>query len=252
MSSKKLEILNGFLSLVDVILLIHVYGRLNSASTIEIIAILVFDAFVIALIIFDFYGRLKKSKQGWRYILDNWFIIPISISIFIFILPETIFSGALTLGIMFRGLGILYIVRVVVKDDLNVLGTSKTLHVVMTFYIMLGVIALLFYDAERWSTDSSVKSIGESNWYIIQMSSGATFGPSPVTFECRIVGAVAMIVGTLLTGIYVSMITLWYMTRKKKENRNDLAYEIKQNIIDKIDRLEELNRKDLELLLKLI
>jgi hypothetical protein len=252
MSSKKLEILNGFLGLVDVILLIHVYGRLNSASTIEIIAILVFDAFVIALIIFDFYGRLKKSKQGWRYILDNWFIIPISISIFIFILPETIFSGALTLGIMFRGLGILYIVRVVVKDDLNVLGTSKTLHVVMTFYIMLGVIALLFYDAERWSTDSSVKSIGESNWYIIQMSSGATFGPSPVTFECRIVGAVAMIVGTLLTGIYVSMITLWYMTRKKKENRNDLAYEIKQNIIDKIDRLEELNRKDLELLLKLI
>ena len=76
------------------------------------------------------------------------------------------------------------------------------------------------------------------------MSSGATFGPSPVTFEGRIVGAVAMIVGTLLTGIYVSIITVWYMTRKKKENRNDLAYETKQNIIDKINRLGELNRKD--------
>ena len=252
MSGKKLEILNGFLCLVDVILLIHVYGHLNSVSTFEIIAILVFDAFVVALIIFDFYGRLKKSQQGWRYILDNWFIVPISIPIFIFILPETLFTGALTLGIMFRGLGILYILRIVVKDELNVLGTSKTLHIVMTFYIMLGVIALLFYDAERWSPNSSIKSIGESFWYIIQMSSGATFGPSPVTFEGRIVGAVAMIVGTLLTGIYVSIITVWYMTRKKKGNQNDLAYEIKQNIIDKINNLEELNNKDLELLLKLI
>ena len=109
MSSKKLEILNGFLCLVDVILLIHVYSHLNSVSTFEIIAILVFDAFVVALIIFDFYGRMKKSQQGWRYILDNWFIIPISIPIFIFIFPETILTGAFTLGIMFRALGILYI-----------------------------------------------------------------------------------------------------------------------------------------------
>ena len=109
MSSKRFEILNGFLCLVDVILLVLVYSHLNSVSNFEIITILVFDAFVVALVIYDFYGRLKKSQQGWRYILNNWFIIPISIPIFVFILPETIFTGALTLGIMFRALGILYI-----------------------------------------------------------------------------------------------------------------------------------------------
>jgi hypothetical protein len=253
MSSKRFEILNGLLCLVDVILLVLVYSHLNSASNFEIITILVFDAFVVALVISDFYGRLKKSQQGWRYILNNWFIIPISIPIFVFVLPETIFTGALTLGIMFRALGILYLFRFVVKDDLNILGTSKILYVLMTFYFMLGVIALIFYDAEHWNTNSSIKTIGESFWYIIQMASGATFGPSPVTFEGKIVGAIAMIVGSMLTGLYVSIITVWYITRKKNGNKKgDLAYETKQSIIGKINGLEELSSKDLKLLLILI
>ena len=82
------------------------------------------------------------------------------------------------------------LLRFVVKDDLNILGTSKILYVLMTFYFMLGVVALIFYDAEHWNTNSSIKTIGESFWYIIQMASGATFGPSPVTFEGKIVGAI--------------------------------------------------------------
>jgi hypothetical protein len=116
---------------------------------------------------------------------------------------------------MFRALGILYLVRIFVKDDMNILGTSKTLHVFMTFYVMLGVIALLFYDAESWNSNSPVQTIGDSFWYIIQMASGATFGPSPVTFEGKIVGTITIFVGSMLTGIYVSIITVWYITRKK-------------------------------------
>ena len=250
MSSKRFEILNGFLCLVDVILLVLVYSHPH--SNVEIITILVFDTIVVALIIFDFYGRLKKSQQGWRYMLDNWFIIPITAPIFVFFLPETIFAGAFTLGIMFRALGILYIARFFVKDDLNILGPSKTLHVLMTFYVMLGVIALIFYDAERWNAHSSIKTIGESFWYIIQMASGATFGPSPVTFEGKIVGAIAMIVGSMLTGMYVSIITVWYITRKKIETKGDLSHETKQMIISKINGLENLSSKDLKQLVLLI
>ena len=94
MSGKRLEILNGFLCLVDVILLVLLYSHPHSVSNFEIITILVFDAFVAALVIYDFYGRLKKSKQGWRYVFNNWFIIPIATPIFVFVLPETIFAGA--------------------------------------------------------------------------------------------------------------------------------------------------------------
>ena len=252
MTGKRLEILNGFLCLVDVILLVTVYSHIHSVSNVEIITILIFDTIVVALIISDFYGRLKKSQQGWRYILDNWFEIPIFTPIFVFVLPETIFVGALTLGIMFRALGILYIGRFVVKDDLNILGPSKTLHVLMTFYVMLGVIALLFYDAEHSSTHSSIKTIGESFWYVIQMASGSTFGPSPVTFEGRIIGAIAMIVGSTLTGIYVSIITVWYITRKMIVNKGDLSHETKQMIISRINGLENLSSKDLKQLLTLI
>ena len=144
---------------------------------------------------------------------------------------------------MFRALGILLIGRFVVKDDLNILGPSKTLHVLMTFYVMLGVIALLFYDAERWSPRSSIKTIGESFWYVIQMASGSTFGPSPVTFEGRIIGAIAIIVGSTLTGIYVSIITVWYITRKMIVNKGDLSHETKQMIISRINGLEDLSEQ---------
>ena len=49
-------------------------------------------------------------------------MIPIATPIFVFVLPETILTGAslarATLGIMFRALGILYIGRFVVKYQL--------------------------------------------------------------------------------------------------------------------------------------
>jgi hypothetical protein len=90
MSSRRIEILNGFLCLVNVILLVLVFRHLQSVSNFEIITILVFNAFVVVLVIYDFYGRLKKSQQGWRFLLNNWFIIPMSIPIIVFVLPDSI------------------------------------------------------------------------------------------------------------------------------------------------------------------
>ena len=84
------------------------------------------------------------------------------------------------------------------------------------------------------------------------MASGSTFGPSPVTFEGRIIGAIAMIVGSTLTGIYVSIITVWYITRKIIVNKGDLSHETKQMIISKINGLENLSSNDLKQLLLLI
>ena len=43
MSSKRLEILNGFVSLVDVILLVLIYSHLHSVSNFEIITIFMDD-----------------------------------------------------------------------------------------------------------------------------------------------------------------------------------------------------------------
>ncbi len=79
-------------------------------------------------------------------------------------------------------------------------------------------------------------------WYIIQMTSGTTFGPSHVTTEERLVGAVAMIVGTVLTGIYVSTIAVWYITRRIVGRKSDLDQETKYGIISKINGLEELRK----------
>jgi voltage-gated potassium channel len=255
MTGKTLQIINGFLCLADVILLIFVFHYSQTVSGAEIIATLVFDIIVVVLVAFDFYGRLRKSNQGWRYILHNWFEIPIMFPILIFVLPEssqTIYAAITTIGIMFRGLGILYLFRFVVKNSLNIFGTNKALHVLIAFYVMLGVIAVLFYDAERLDTNSSIKTIGDSFWYLIQMASGATFGPSPVTTDGKIIGAIAMIVGSALTGIYISIFAVEYITRSVVKQRTSLGFETKQTIISKIESLEDLSSAELKLLLSMI
>jgi hypothetical protein len=153
---------------------------------------------------------------------------------------------------MFRGLGILYLLRFVVKDSLNVFGTNKALDVLIAFYVMLGVIAVLFYDAERLDTNSSIKTIGDAYWYLIQMASGATFGPSPVTTDGKIIGAIAMIVGSALTGIYISIFAVAYITRRVVKPKTGLGYETKQTIISKIEALEDLSGAELKLLLSIL
>lgn len=247
--------INVDLCLADVILLIFMYNYSQTVSIAEIVATLVFDIIVVILVAFDFYGRVRKLQQGWRYILHNWFEIPIMIPIFIFVLPEssqTIYAAITTIGIMFRALGILYLLRFVVKDSLNIFGTNKAWHVLMAFYVMLGMIAVLFYDAERLDANSSIKTIGDAFWYLIQMASGATFGPSPVTTDGKIIGAIAMVVGSALTGIYISINAVAYITRSVVKRKTGLGCETKQTIISKIEALEDLSSTDLKLLLSMI
>ena len=61
-----------------------------------------------------------------------------------------------------------------------------------------------------------------------------------------------MIVGSTLTGLYVSIITVWYITRKMIVNKGDLSHETKQMIISRINGLENLSSKDVKQLLILI
>jgi hypothetical protein len=255
MKDKTLQIINGFLCLADVIILILVFHYSQTVSGAEIIATLVFDIVVVGLVAFDFYGRARKSSQGWRYVLHNWFEIPIMFPILIFVLPESsqmIYAAITTIGIMFRGLGTMYLFRFVVKDSLNIFGTNKALHVLIAFYVMLGVIAVLFYGAERLDSNSSIKTIGDAFWYLIQMASGATFGPSPVTTDGKIIGAIAMIVGSALTGIYISIFAVEYITRSAVKRKSNLSFETKQTIISKIEALEDLSGAELKLLLSMI
>jgi hypothetical protein len=79
MTGKRLEIINGFLCLADVILLIFVYNYSQTVSNSEIIATLILDIIIVILVAFDFYGRVRISSQGWGYVLRNWFEIPIMI-----------------------------------------------------------------------------------------------------------------------------------------------------------------------------
>jgi glycerol uptake facilitator-like aquaporin len=66
------------------------------------------------------------------------------------------------------------------------------------------------------------------------MASGATFGPSPVTTDGKIIGAIVMIVGSAFTGIYISIFAVAYITRSVVKRRIGLGYETKQTIMSKI------------------
>jgi hypothetical protein len=51
------------------------------------------------------------------------------------------------------------------------------------------------------------------------MASSATFGPGLVTTDGKIIGAIAMIVGSALTGIYISIFAVAYITRSVANER---------------------------------
>jgi hypothetical protein len=83
------------------------------------------------------------------------------------------------------------------------------------------------------------------------MASGATFGPSPVTTDGKIIGAIAMIVGSALIGIYISIFAVEYITRSAVKRKSSLSFETKQTIISKIEALEDLSGAELKLLLSM-
>src|SRR5215216_2535807 len=153
------NIVVALLTFADIIVLVILYPLLSQRGA-ETVVIYIFDTFIGIIMGLGFYTRIRKLQQGRRrrYILNNWYEIPLMIPIAVFAAAQsfTTHDDIIVVGIMFRALGVLYLLRLFdfVKDNLRIFGGNKTLHVFVIFFMALTITAFFFYAAEHSEPNS--------------------------------------------------------------------------------------------------
>jgi voltage-gated potassium channel len=204
---KKGDILIGFLSLADIIVLISMSTQLTTGDWNYLVY--AFDAIVVGFIIFSFCRRLKESHQWRKYLIGNWYEILGMIPIVFFALAGQIaddFDGYITLGIILRLLAILYLARLSrsIESKSRIFGNRTVLQIFILFFLTLTVSSFLFYRAERSDVNSEITSMGDALWWTLQTATTSTFGPNVSSAEGRILGSIIMLVGIGITGAFIS------------------------------------------------
>jgi voltage-gated potassium channel len=250
------DVVVALLTLADIIVLVVMYPFSTSRLT-ETLAVYIFDAFVVSVMTLGFYTRIRKSQKGRRiFILNNWYemLAMIPIAVFVAARSFTTHDDIIVVGIMFRGLGVLYVLRLFsfVEDSLRIFGGNRTLQAFINFYLALTITSFFFYAAEHSIQNSQINTMGDALWWTIQTMSTATYGPNPATSAGRIIGSITMIIGVGITGVFISTLAAGLVRLRTKNHSNQLGYETKQTIKSKIDGLEELTEADIQILLSLI
>ena len=160
----------------------------------------------------------------------------------------------IVVGILLRGLGVLYLLRMsrFAKNNLRIFGGNNILHVFVIFFVALTITTYSFYAVEHTAQNSQINTMGDALWWTIQTMSTATYGPSPITSGGEIVGSLTMIIGIGVTGIFISTLAVGLTRMRTRRHTSTLAYETKQTIKTKIDVLENLSEIDLQVLLSMI
>ena len=119
----------------------------------------------------------------------------LSLSVFAAARSFTTPDDIIVLGIMFRALGVLYVLRLFdfVKDNLRIFGGNRTLQVFVVFFMALTITAFFFYVVEHYDPNSQINTMGDALWWTIQTMSTATYGPNPSTSAGRIIGSITKI-----------------------------------------------------------
>jgi voltage-gated potassium channel len=253
---KRGDIVIALLTLADIIVLVVMYPLLLLAT--ETLLVYIFDAFVVAIMAFGFYTRMRKSQQGRRiFVLNNWYemLAMIPIAVFAAARSFTTHDDIIVVGIMFRALGVLYVLRLFrfIKDNLTIFGGNRTLQVFINFFLALTITTFFFYTVEHTDQNSQINTMGDALWWTIQTMSTATYGPNPSTSAGRIIGSITMIIGVGIAGVFISTLAAGLTRLRTTQKRSDqLGYETKQTIKSKIDGLEELSEADIQVLLSMI
>ncbi|MGA9171350.1 MAG: ion transporter, partial [Nitrososphaeraceae archaeon] len=128
------------LTLASVIVAVLLYVVPLSQS--QITAIYIFDFIVVILLAADFYARMRKSKQGFRFIVRYWYEIPAMLPLFLFTVLETEpdIGGALRIFRLIRPFRLLRLLRLA-----NLFRTIKYLKASgFIYFIIFSTVALVF------------------------------------------------------------------------------------------------------------
>lgn len=216
----------------------------NPTQLIEL-EVYVFDSIVTAILIIDFYVRMKESKENKGiFILKHLYEIPALIPLVVF----GFFESYSYLNVVFRLLRLIRLFRIIHLYSRILAFSAQTnnrlLYIVAVSGIAVSGGAIGLYLVEGNVPESKVTNLGDAFWWAIVTVTTVGYGDVyPVTTEGKIIASVLMIFGIAILGILISTLGASFIESRLKPKIN-LEEESKKAINDKICKLESLNNDE--------
>jgi voltage-gated potassium channel len=253
MNKEIFEYIIAALTLVSVIIALLLY--ILPLSQNQIVAIYIFDLIVVVILAADFIGRMKKSKQGVKFIVKNWYEIPAMLPLLLFTAIETQpFVGAAVRSLRFiRLFRLLRLLRLA-----NLFRTVKYLKTSGFIYLLvISAAAVIFgafgiYEVEKGNNGATIESYDDALWFAITTVTISGFGDVyPVTIEGKIIAGVLIFIGLAVLLGFISSFGATLITARLNP-RLRIAEESRTLIKEKIDNLEKLEHDDIDTLTTMI
>jgi voltage-gated potassium channel len=228
-----------------------------------------FDLIVVIILATDFFIRFRKSKEGLRFLVKNWYEIPA-------MLPLILFSVVEGQGIVASATRILRLIRLfrLVHLFFRALGifersSNRLLYLLIFSGMVVTFGAIAEYVAESPNTDAKITNIGDAFWWAIVTVTTVGYGDLyPITLGGKIIASVLMVAEIAIIGIFISTLgtTLIESSLNKKTSSSTststnntittstptFTDETKLLIKNNIDNLDKLNYQDIDALLSMI
>lgn len=245
----KIEIFINIITAVSVLIIVVQY--LFSLTSIQLSIVYVFDLFVVIILAVDFSNRAIKSKQGLKYVLRHWYELPAMIPLFIFNVIEGVENSIVAILRLIR---LIRLIQLFFRSLRVLHGKNKFVYIILFSFSSISIGAVLGYLFESPNPDSNINNIGDAFWWAIATVTTVGYGDVyPVTAEGRIVGSILMIVGIAILWVFISTVGMALRDHKiDNMEKMTLEDETKTIIKLKIDNLEQLEKRELDLLMSMI
>ena len=248
---KKFELFVTILAALSVVVILLQYVFVLSAN--QLLAIYIFDLVVVIILAFDFYIRMKASKESYsKFVLKHWYEIPAMIPLLAFALVE----NQTIIGAASRSLRLIRLFRIIhlFFRTMRILEGTRFLYLVMFSAMAITFGAIGEYIIESSVQGAKITNLGDAFWWAIVTVTTVGYGDVyPVTVEGRIIASILMVVGIAILGVFISTLGAALIeSRLKKRPQATLVDETKLLIKNKIDSLENLNQKDFDTLMDMI
>jgi voltage-gated potassium channel len=199
----KIEYFVAAITLVSVIAIIYQYLEQPTGVTLNIIYI--FDLIVVIILAFDFYYRMKESKEGTKFILKHAYELPAMIPLVVF----GIFESESIVNVALRSLRLIRLFRLITLASriTYILGRTgnRIIYTIVFSIIAVSIGAVAIYIVEHNVEGTKFTNIGDAFWWAMVTITTAGYGDIyPITIEGKIVAGFMMIVGIAILGVLIS------------------------------------------------
>ncbi|MBA3286190.1 MAG: potassium channel family protein [Nitrosopumilus sp.] len=245
----KIEIFINIITAISVLFIVVQY--LFSLTNVQLSIVYVFDFLVVIILAVDFSNRAIKSKQGLKYVLRHWYELPAMIPLFTFSIIE---GWENSIVAILRLIRLIRLIQLFFRSLRALQGKNKFAYVILFSFSSISIGAVLGYLFESPNPDSNINNIGDAFWWAIATVTTVGYGDVyPVTAEGRILGSLLMIVGIAILWVFISTVGIALRDHKiENMEKMTLEDETKTIIKLKIDKIEQLEKGELDLLMSMI